>query len=185
MLTFTESYHVWLHTALSRITAAGDTNCFPGPGRGISVDLKMQEIRGQVDSSDLRGMLLVRTEDWMIVCYWGKAPQLRDSVSIGAILQLNVAHWTGFTTWTMDNELTHVSLSCFIWVKWWAVLFKLIIKRRLGDQVTCCARLWQIKTSRCGQGSKIQICRSPCKHHELNTMCKVCTNMWDLWCLCC
>ena len=92
----------------------------------------------------------------MIVCYWGKAPQLRDSVSIGAILQLNVAHWTGFTTWTMDNELTHVSLSCFIWVKWWAVLFKLIIKHRWGDQVTRCTRneLWQIKTSRCGQGSK-------------------------------
>ena len=45
MLTFTDSYLVCLHIALSRITAAGDTNSFLGPGRGISVDLKMQEIK--------------------------------------------------------------------------------------------------------------------------------------------
>ena len=55
MLTFTDNYLVCVHTALSRITA-GATNCFPGPGRGISVDLKMKEIREKVDSSDLRGM---------------------------------------------------------------------------------------------------------------------------------
>ena len=63
MLTFTKSYLVCLHTALSRITAAGDTAFQARAGASLSVDLKMKEIRGQVNSSHLRGMLLVRTED--------------------------------------------------------------------------------------------------------------------------